>query len=50
MLRMRTRAERELGQRFDIRGFHDVLLMNGGMPLDILEDTVDRWIAGRRAD
>jgi uncharacterized protein (DUF885 family) len=24
--------------------------MNGGMPLDILEDTVDRWIAGRRAD
>lgn len=49
ILRMRERAERELGQRFDIRGFHEVLLMNGGMPLDILEDAVNRWIAARRA-
>lgn len=49
ILRMRERAERELGPRFDIKGFHDVLLMNGGMPLEILEGVVDQWVAGRRS-
>jgi len=45
ILRMRQRAERELGQAFDIKGFHDVLLMNGGMPLEILDQAVTDWIA-----
>jgi uncharacterized protein (DUF885 family) len=49
ILRMRERAERELGPRFDIKGFHDVLLMNGGMPLEILEGVVDQWVADRRS-
>ena len=49
ILRMRERAERELGPRFDIKGFHDVLLMNGGMPLEILKGVVDQWVAGRRS-
>jgi uncharacterized protein (DUF885 family) len=45
ILRMRERAERELGAAFDIKGFHDVLLMNGGMPLEILDEAVSDWIA-----
>jgi len=45
MLRMRERAKRELGDAFDIKGFHDVLLMNGGMPLAVLEEAVSEWIA-----
>jgi len=45
ILRMRQRAERELGQAFDIKGFHYVLLMNGGMPLEILDQAVTDWIA-----
>jgi uncharacterized protein (DUF885 family) len=41
---LRTRAERELGQRFDIREFHDVVLRNGRLPLDMLEEEVGRYI------
>jgi len=42
---LRARAERELGPRFDIRDFHEVLLGNGALPLDVLEEEVDRYIA-----
>ncbi|MEL6869288.1 MAG: DUF885 domain-containing protein [Pseudomonadota bacterium] len=45
ILRLRERAERALGERFDIREFHETLLMNGSLPLEILEDVVDTWIA-----
>jgi uncharacterized protein (DUF885 family) len=45
---MRERAERELGDSFDIKGFHDVLLMNGGMPLEILDQAVTDWIASSK--
>ena len=41
---LRERAETELGERFDIREFHDVLLTNGSMPLDILEGLVEDYI------
>ena len=49
ILRMRERAERELGSRFDIKRFHEVVLMNGAMPLDILDGVVTDWIATTKA-
>ena len=42
---LRTRAERELGDRFDIRAFHEAVLSEGALPLNALEDQVDRYIA-----
>jgi uncharacterized protein (DUF885 family) len=44
MLRMRDEAEKALGPSFDLRGFHEVILMNGSMPLAVLEDVVQEWI------
>lgn len=44
ILELRDRARQELGDRFDIKQFHTVVLKNGSMPLDILEQVVDAWI------
>ena len=44
---LRTRAEDELGDAFDLRAFHDTVLENGAVPLDVLEAHVDAWIAGQ---
>ena len=41
---LRTKAEAALGEKFDIRGFHDTVLGGGAMPLPILERVVDQWI------
>ncbi|MBJ7575405.1 DUF885 domain-containing protein [Luteimonas sp. MC1828] len=49
MQALRAKAEAELGDRFDIRGFHDTVLGGGAMPLDLLEQRVDGWIAERKA-
>lgn len=46
---LRKRAETQLGPRFDIRDFHEAVLSQGALPLDILEEQVDRYIATRRA-
>ncbi len=44
ILELRARAERELGAAFDIRAFHDVVLLSGGVTLNILERQVDEFI------
>jgi len=41
---MRAKAEAELGDKFDIRAFHDTVLGGGALPLAMLEAKVDRWI------
>jgi len=46
---LRRRAEQALGTRFDIKAFHDQILLGGSMPLTILEERVDRWISAARA-
>src|SRR6266850_2814432 len=45
---LRAKAEAALGAVFDVRAFHDELLRDGTMPLNILEARMDRWIAARR--
>ena len=42
---IRSKAEKKLGAKFDIRAFHDELLRDGALPLDLLEQKMDRWIA-----
>ena len=44
MLRVRAMAENQLGDAFDIRKFHEMILMNGAMPLEILEESVKSWV------
>jgi uncharacterized protein (DUF885 family) len=48
IVELRQRAEQALGPRFDIRDFHEVVLGNGSLPLDILDQQVDAYIASKR--
>ena len=47
ILQIRSRAEVQLGENFDIRAFHDELLGAGALPLDLLEQRMDRWMAAQ---
>lgn len=45
ILKLREKARTELGSKFDIKAFHDVILGNGAMPLDMMSSLVEQWIA-----
>jgi uncharacterized protein (DUF885 family) len=44
ILELRERAKRELGAKFDIRKFHDAVLGQGALPLDVLDREITAWI------
>jgi uncharacterized protein (DUF885 family) len=46
---LRDRAQKELGPKFDIRTFHDEMLSGGVLPLDLLDQRTDHWIAAQKA-
>jgi uncharacterized protein (DUF885 family) len=48
-LELRERAKRELGNRFDIRAFHDEMLDGAALPLDVLDERTNAWIAAQKA-
>ena len=48
ILEIRAKAEAELGDDFDIKGFHDTVLGGGGLPMNLLEKRVDQWIESQK--
>jgi len=49
ILELRDRAKKALGDKFDLRAFHDQVLDSGALPLDVLSDRIDAWIAAQKA-
>ncbi len=45
---LRARAEKALGRKFDIKAFHDEVLKDGSVPLDVLDAKIDRWVKSQR--
>jgi uncharacterized protein (DUF885 family) len=45
ILELRAQAKRDLGSKFDIKKFHDAILDEGPLPLDVLKERVTAWIA-----
>ena len=48
LLELRDRAKKSLGDKFDLRAFHDEVLDSGALPLDVLSDRIDAWIASQK--
>jgi uncharacterized protein (DUF885 family) len=48
ILELRRRAEQRLGERFDVREFHEQVVGSGALPLSVLEARINRWLAARR--
>jgi uncharacterized protein (DUF885 family) len=48
ILGLRAEAEKTLGDKFVLKGFHDALLVGGAMPIDMLEERMKEWIAGQK--
>ena len=48
ILELRESAKKQLGSKFDLRQFHDVVLTNGALPLDVLEQLVEQWIKSKQ--
>jgi len=48
ILELRERAKKALGDKFDLRAFHDEVLDAGALPLDVLSDRIDAWIAAQK--
>ena len=48
ILELRARAQKELGNKFDLRAFHDQVLDSGALPLDVLEERVNTWITQQK--
>jgi prolyl oligopeptidase len=48
ILELRAMAQSQLGEAFDLRRFHDRLLSQGAIPLSLLEETIDQWVASER--
>jgi uncharacterized protein (DUF885 family) len=49
ILQLRDRAQKELGDKFDIRAFHDQVIDSGALPLDVLDERITAWIASQKA-
>jgi uncharacterized protein (DUF885 family) len=49
ILELREKAKKQLGSKFDIRQFHDAVLTNGALPLDALEEVVERWVESKQS-
>jgi uncharacterized protein (DUF885 family) len=49
IMELRDRAKKALGDKFDLRAFHDEVLDAGALPLDMLSDRIDGWIASQKA-
>jgi uncharacterized protein (DUF885 family) len=47
---LKKRAQQELGPRFDVRDFHREVLVDGALPLDVLEAKIVRWIDATKAE